>query len=206
MRDEETGSYWQQASGRAIGGPMKGQTLEGVHSDELSFALWKQEAPTGQVMAPVAAYESKYESNWEPEVQKFPTPFQFPGSGVQPRDLVLGIVQNGASRAYPMSSVLADKPVQDTLAGTPVLLVMGPDRKSVRAFVSRIHGQDAEFFRQQDSNDWALIDSVSGSKWSFAGCAVSGPNTGACLTPVDILKDYWFDWKNYHPDSSVYRH
>jgi hypothetical protein len=29
---------------------------------------------------------------------------------------------------------------------------------------------------------------------------------GQCLTRVDALKDYWFDWQNYHPHSGFYRH
>jgi hypothetical protein len=45
MRDEETGTFWQQISGRAISGPLNGSQLEPVHSDELTFALWRSEAP-----------------------------------------------------------------------------------------------------------------------------------------------------------------
>ena len=29
---------------------------------------------------------------------------------------------------------------------------------------------------------------------------------GQCLHAVDTLKDFWFDWQHYHPDSSIYRH
>ena len=48
MRDEETGTWWQQISGKAIFGKLKGATLELVVSDELSFGLWKQESPAGK--------------------------------------------------------------------------------------------------------------------------------------------------------------
>ena len=30
MRDDETGTWWQQVSGKALSGPLKGQVLEGV--------------------------------------------------------------------------------------------------------------------------------------------------------------------------------
>ena len=49
MRDEETGSFWQQISGKAISGPLAGRQLELSHSDELTFGLWKQENPRGTV-------------------------------------------------------------------------------------------------------------------------------------------------------------
>jgi len=41
MRDEETGTYWQQISGAAISGPLQGRQLALVHSDELTLATWK---------------------------------------------------------------------------------------------------------------------------------------------------------------------
>ena len=52
MRDEETGSWWQQVSGEAIQGPMKGKRLNAVFWDELSFATWKRERPNGRVLLP----------------------------------------------------------------------------------------------------------------------------------------------------------
>ena len=28
---------------------------------------------------------------------------------------------------------------------------------------------------------------------------------GKCLARVPALKDYWFDWRNYHPDTTIYK-
>ncbi len=53
MRDRETGSWWQQVTGRAIAGSLAGSTLELVPNDELTFELWKSESPQGLVLAPV---------------------------------------------------------------------------------------------------------------------------------------------------------
>jgi len=203
MRDRESGSWWQQVSGLAIAGPMRGKALELALYDELSFALWKLESPQGQVLAQVAKDASHYESNWEPEVQKLPTVIDFPNSGLDSRDVVLGIEHNGASRAYPLPTVLVRAPIQDRLGGTPIVLLAGPDGKSVRAFVSELDGAELELFHKNDSA-WALIDSSSGSEWNFKGCAISGPSTGKCLSPLPLLKDYWFDWRNYHPSTSIF--
>ena len=52
MRDEETGSWWQQITGEAILGPLKGTRLKAVPQDEISFALWKREQPGGRVLRP----------------------------------------------------------------------------------------------------------------------------------------------------------
>jgi len=50
-----------------------------------------------------------------------------------------------------------------------------------------------------------MMDSETGSQWNFEGCAVSGKLKGTCLEHVDVIKDYWFDWRNYNPDTTVYR-
>jgi len=57
----------------------------------------------------------------------------------------------------------------------------------------------------KSESGWALIDSATVSEWNFAGCAISGPSMGKCLQALPLLKDYWFDWRNYHPRTSIYR-
>jgi len=52
---------------------------------------------------------------------------------------------------------------------------------------------------------WLLFDTATASEWNFQGCAVSGPAQGKCLERVPALKDYWFDWRNYHPDTTIYK-
>jgi hypothetical protein len=39
MRDEQTGTFWQQISGRAISGPLAGRSLQLIPSDELTLGL-----------------------------------------------------------------------------------------------------------------------------------------------------------------------
>jgi hypothetical protein len=206
MRDRETGTWWQQISGKAIYGQLKGATLELAPSDELSFGLWKKESPSGQVLAAVARDEKKYESKWEEEVLKLPVPVSFPGTELKSRDVVVGLEVGGDARAYPLDTILKQSPIQDRLGGKAILIVAGPDRKSVRAFESRIDGTDIELFRKSDAKDFALVDSEGTSEWNFKGCATSGPASGKCLPELPAIKDYWFDWRNYHANTTVYRH
>jgi len=280
MRDKETGTWWQQINGKAIYGPLKGAALDLVPYDELTFGEWKSEVSDGKVFAPVAKYTKEYDSNWEPEVEKLPVVISFPGTELKPRDVVVGLEIDGTSRAYPWDALVKQSPVIDHVHGTPLLVAVGPDGKSFRAFVSRIDGKDAEFFLkgETESEDkgssavaqdphaetksisttdskaqpletkpattnatdpkatpavvsattaatatsapnppaaeqkpapppkpWILLDTTTASEWNFQGCAISGPAQGKCLERVPILKDYWFDWRNYHPETSIYK-
>ena len=208
MRDEETGTYWQQISGAAISGPLQGRQLTLVHSDELTLATWKSEAPQGTVLNDVAEFTSDYANpDWDVRMKRAPTVLSFPGYDLADRDLMLGIQAFGASRAFLFDRVIKEKLVKDHVGGEPVLLVVGADDQSVRAFRDRIPGIEgaADFYRVTGKPSGALlIDAATGSEWNFQGCAISGKAKGNCLEPIPMLKDYWFDWRNYNPKTTVY--
>jgi hypothetical protein len=224
MRDEQTGSYWQQITGAAVSGPLRGRRLAPVASDELSYGLWAAEEPGGTVLKSVDKYAKQYETkDWEVHMKKARTVLSFadPARGLEPRTLLLGIQAFGASRAFLYDAVIQEKLVLDYVGAEPVLLVVGPDGQSVRVFSDRIPGVEGHpaFYRTLDDKQshprdpgWLkqastaslLMDAATGSQWNFQGCAVSGKATGLCLEPVEAIKDYWFDWRNYHPTTTVY--
>ncbi len=204
MRDEQTGSFWQQISGKAVSGPLRGSQLTVVHSDELNFGTWQSEEPQGTVLQDAAPFRSEYaHKDWDVRMQRARTVIDFREHGLKARDLMLGIQAFGASRAYLYDQVIREKLVMDRVGAEPVLLVVGSDGQSVRAFRDRIPGVQgaSDFYRKPDG---LLMDATTGSEWNFRGCAISGKAIGACLEPVEMLKDYWFDWRNYNPATSVY--
>lgn len=206
MRDEETGSWWQQVSGEAIQGPMKGAKLNPVFHDELSFAVWKREQPGGRVLKPDPRVAAKYESaDWEEKYEKLRvvTPVDA-ADKLPPRALVVGVKLNGEARAYPVTTLEKQSPILDELGGVPLLIVLGEDKKSVRVFERSVEGRALEFFVKPDSQPLQLIDAETATTWDFTGKAVSGPLAGKQLKRVALLKDYWFDWKIYNPKTSVF--
>jgi hypothetical protein len=204
MRDEETGTYWQQISGRAVSGPLAGRTLPLIPSDELTARLWKAEQPRGTMLKELSAYAALYSrKDWDVKMRKAPTVLSYAQPGLAPRDLMLGIRAFGAARAFPYNSVIELKLVQDRVGPEPVLLVVGPDGQSVRAFRNGL----TEFYRTLDNNSPGLLmmDDATGSKWNFQGCAIEGKEKGACLERVEVIKDYWFDWRHYNPNTTVWQ-
>jgi hypothetical protein len=210
MRDEETGSYWQQISGRCISGPLAGKALKLIPSDELTFALWRAERPDGKVLRDSPADASRYSAkDWDVRMKRSPTVLNFPEHGLGNRDLMLGIDALGEARAFPYEQVVREKLIRNRVGSESVILLVGPDGESVRAFRDQIPGVDAppEFFRTLDDpggQSTVLMDSATGSRWNFKGCAVEGKSRGKCLERVEVIKDYWFDWRNYHPGTTVY--
>jgi hypothetical protein len=217
MRDEQTGTYWQQNTGLAVSGPLAGRRLTLVPADELSFALWKAERPEGRVLNDVPKYARGYSPvDWDVRMAKAPTVISYAQAGLQPRDLMLGIHAFGASRAVPYEALVKEKLIQDHIGGEPILIVLGGDGKSVRVFRQRMAdtAEPPQFYRIVGSRSAGqvkegppgalLMDAPTGSQWNFQGCAVAGKSKGVCLEQIGVIKDYWFDWRHYNPNTTVY--
>lgn len=212
MRDEQTGTYWQQISGMGVSGPLAGRRLTLVSSDELTFRQWRAENPRGTVLNDVPGFAGEYaRPDWDVHMRKAPTVISYPEHGLTARDLMLGIDAFGPGRAFLVEEIRSAKLVNDRAGSEPVLLVTGPDGQSIRAFRRRIQGVAGvpEFYRIEDAGSDPLaalfMDAHTGSRWNFQGCAVSGKLQGACLEHVESIQDYWFDWRRYHPDTTIFR-
>jgi hypothetical protein len=209
MQDEETGSWWQQVTGEAVFGPLKGARLEQVPHDEVSFAIWKGEHPGGRVLRPDPAIEQQQEYapvDWDERMVSTPTVTMLPpGSPLAARTLIVGVEVNGRSKAYPLDRVREARALIDTVGSVPIVVVVADDGRSVRAFDRRVDGIEREFVLVAGTGPPVLVDVTTGTEWSFAGEALTGPLAGHHLTRLTFLLDYWFDWQTYHPDTEVYR-
>jgi hypothetical protein len=205
MEDRETGSWWQQITGRAILGPLKGRALTPVLHDEVTFGLWKREHPKGRVLA-LDARASQIKSDWEVRIAKAPvvTPAR-QGDPLEPRTLIVGIVIDGHARAYPRDLLKTSRVLIDELNGTPLALVTGADRASIRAFSRALDDRVVQLHDRIDSSPARFIDAETGSEWDISGKAVSGPLAGRQLRRLPLVSDYWFDWRTHNPKTTVYK-
>ena len=206
MRDEETGSWWQQVTGCAFLGPLKGRCLQPIAWDEVTFAVFRAEHPGAVVLLPAAGAKDDYASaDWEKEIADYPTVTPVdPHDELKPRDLVVGVASGGNATAYPWTMLVAQNPVVDAVGDVPLLILLHPDGRSLRCFDRRLDGGTIDLFLKPGKGPPVLVDAGTGSDWDFTGLATSGPLAGKRLARVNCLKDYWFDWKNYHPATRVF--
>jgi hypothetical protein len=202
LRDRETGSVWQQATGVGIFGPLKGRQLTLIPSDELTYALWRAEKPGGLILAPDASTAAHYEpANWEDNVAKTHVVVDTSATGIEPHTIMLGVTRAGYNKAYPLATILADGLIEDRLNGEQILFVTGPDHASIRAFAPKLGDQELVLTLTAPG---AMVDRQTSSTWNFQGCATAGLLHGKCLPTVESHKDFWFDWHNHHPDTLVF--
>jgi len=208
MEDEETGSWWQQVTGEAIQGPLKGERLEAMPYEILSFELWRAENPDGRVLSVEDNRLADYAAaDWVEDLQaSFAVPEQLiPDGELGPRDLVVGINIDGRAKAYPLGTLQKQTPISDTVGSTPVMVAVADDGKSVRAFDRRLDGRVLELYAVAGANPPAFFDATSGSRFDFRGVATSGPLEGRHLERIASITEFWFDWHEYNKDTSVYR-
>jgi len=222
MCDEETGSWWQQATGEAFAGPLRGSRLRLVRADEIAFGIWRSEHPDGRVLRPAATTAWRtFSADWEAKTGRMPVVAGVPGADgrgpLPPRTLVLGLEHGGAARAYPVESLRRQGAVVDDLGGRSVVILVAEDGRSLRVFAGTMDGRRVPFFVKVGPSPepagppgsavaaprrW--LDGATGSEWDFQGRAVAGPWRGRQLVPLPAMKDYWFDWRTYHPRTTVY--
>lgn len=210
MRDEETGSWWQQVTGRAFAGPMTGAQLTLVPHDEVGFGIWKADHTAGRVLKPDETVEARDDYaplDWERRMARTRVVTTLPkGSPFEARALVIGVTVGGRSKAYPLDALRQARVIADELHDVPILIVLGEDGRSVRVFDRAPNPERTALqFVATPATRLTLVDLETMSEWDFGGRATSGPLAGRTLARLPFLLEYWFDWQTYHPETEVYK-
>ena len=207
MRDEQTGSWWQQVTGEAIHGPLKGRRLTAVVHDEVSFGIWKAERPGGRVLRADPRRKDDYESaDWERQMKRVRTVTpRVADDPLAPRTMVVGVTLNGRARAYPFPRLRAQSPVLDMLGGVPIVLVIGDDQKSIRVFERRSTAGRSSSSPRPGAQPAPPPGRGDGQRMGLQRArGQRPPGRTRSSTKVKALKEYWFDWKIYQPATTVY--
>ncbi len=222
MYDRQTETYWAQATGVAIVGPLAGMELEFIPAQILSLEDWKAAYPDGLVLSTDTGFDRDYGVN--PYVgYDSSQPFLFEGK-VDPRasanERVIGVTVDDTHVAFPYlelsESAVDGWSVQNAeIASLPVAvfwnegttsaldeahIASSRDVGSAVAYRRRIDGKTLTF----EVRDGGIVDTQTGSRWSITGEAISGPMRGAQLAPAPAIDSFWFDWAAFHPDTTVF--
>lgn len=140
MRDRETGTLWQHATGEALAGPLSGTTLEVLGGRLMTWAAWVRDHPETTVA------EEPEESAWSGLLPRARTKrlaesterVELPGTVAVDRRLpfteeVVGVEVDGRAKAYPVATLRERGHVGDVLGGTTITVSFDPaaDRAQV---------------------------------------------------------------------------
>lgn len=220
MYDRQTGTWWQQFTGKGIIGELAGRKLDRIASHITAFEDFAGTIPGGEVLSRETGHVRPYGRNpyqGYDEVGRAPFLFTDP---LDPRlpamERVVSVTHRGRARVYPFSELPAVGVLNDEVNGLPIVLFIdcgmrsaldtakiaeGRAIRSVTVFDRRLGGAALEF----GIRGGRIIDSDTGSEWSRLGRALGGARRGAALETVDSGVHFAFAWLAFRPESEIYR-
>ncbi|MAF80701.1 hypothetical protein CL628_01670 [bacterium] len=125
MYDRKTDSLWSQILGESILGEMTGTRLTLLPSDQIRFGEWKAAHPDGQVLSrdtgAVRSYGFDPYGDYYTDDGQIISPVNASDPRLENKDFILGLVIDGAAKAYYPPAVKAKGEVVDTFAGITIV-------------------------------------------------------------------------------------
>ncbi len=119
--------------------------------------------------------------------------------------LVLGVVENGEARAYPIRFLGYHHQVQDSIGGKPVIVTYCTVCRTGRVYEPIVNGKH-EHFRLvgMDHFNAMFEDSETGSWWrQVSGEAITGKLKGARLPELYSMQTSLSKWLELYPSSRI---
>jgi hypothetical protein len=205
MYDRETDSWWAQAGGRAIHGPLQGQALAQVAASMTTWKDWLARHPDTLLLSKRTAQgvEGRNDSY---AVYHAASDLGVTGrlrrqrSALDPKTKVLGFRLADGAYVTTLSALARAKVIVIRAGRESVVLSASRDGSGGRVF----RAADRIFAATVVGGIVELVDAGTGSRWdAFEGRAVSGQLAGASLEEVPSSLAYWFAWHAFLPQTEV---
>jgi hypothetical protein len=192
FEDATTESWWRQANGKAVAGPLIGHSLPEFPFSQVTLAQWLELHPNSKIMQADDAYKQEYEDlkEYENGTKQGQLTKRDPRSW-QKKSWIIGIEVGDKSKAYDWNRLTKERIIYDVVNTKPIVLILADDNKSFVVFYRKTVGQ--EF-----SLDKGVIQ-TSDKKYRFDGRPITKNETG--LIPVKAYQEYWHSWKTFHPET-----
>ena len=207
MVDDDTGSLWALVNAR----PLQGEaTAIGrlpkrpiVHA---TWGEWRRMYPETRVVhgvgEPRDGHGAKHSA---PDHANSSIKTRDPR--LRPLDLVVGVEPDTGRRAYPLASLhAAGGIVEDTLGGTPIVVVTRPGSWLAVAFEAQLDGNPVELAWDDEQNGQPLLlDRRTGSRFDLWGLGVAGTWQGRRLPYVPSALKKWAVWAGTYPGTELWQ-
>ncbi len=194
FEDETTGSWWRQANGEAIAGPLKGQMLPEIASTQTSLSQWLKLHPDSKIMQPDPVYQAEYDSMSTYESGRGKSELTITDTlSWKDKSWVVGIQAGRASKAFDWNRLKKERIINDKVGDLPIVLVLASDDQSFFAFEKPVSNSDFSVRK-----DTLFAD---GSSFNLLGKRISG--AGEDLKRVRAYQEFWHSWRTFHPDTRM---
>jgi hypothetical protein len=204
MYDRTSDSLWSQALAQGIVGKYAGVNLHRFPFDVANWKEWKELYPESKVLSRDTGSNRPYGADpygdyYTNSEVLFPISNQDERLG--PKEIVIGLEDNGQYKAYKLQDVEDKKIINDKINNKPIAL-FSSFPFMVRTFDPVVDGQALQYkYNPQNST---FVDLQTGSEWNFEGIAVEGELRGKELIRLPYDQGFWFEWVAFHPETELY--
>jgi hypothetical protein len=210
QKDLETGSSWQQATGEAIDGPLKGAHLTIYPFVRTTWSAWRKRYPDTMVLKPLPGYaermpdrSTRIKAVTRVGPEGAPNGALAVDQRLPARETVAGLEVGRETVAYPFSALRIVRVVNDRVGGLPIVIVHQPASDTTTAFEARSKGRVLTFQAASDDAS-SVIDRETRSTWNAYGLCFEGPLKGTQLKQVILVSQFWFAWSQFRPGTRVF--
>ena len=217
MYDRATRSLWNQFSGEPIIGTLADSGIRQPFFPSVvsTWGEWLEEHPDTTVLSretdiyppefyvpeddPRAIYYSYFTSD---EVM-FPVWLRDPV--FEPKEVVVGITIQSASKAWRVADLQDVRLVNDTVGGVDIVIVASPDSRSGRVY-ERAGARFSTADNGEVSGPPSILADSTGSRWNVTEQAlVNADDPGIKLLRIPTTTSFWFGWYQYHPETEIFK-
>jgi hypothetical protein len=207
MYDHQTDSLWSHFTGAAITGSFEGTKLEIQPALQTSWGLWKELYPDTLVLDKGVAYRSDGYNFYYASSSAGVIGETRIDDRLYKKEFVLGLIIEGKAKAYAFGDLNKHPVVNDSFAGTDLVVTFDPGSATGGTFSRDIAGRTLTF---QPADSGALgsplmVDDETGSLWlMLTGEAVEGDLKGSRLEQLPSNYSFWFAWKDWYPSTQLF--
>ena len=221
FEDATTKSWWQQATGISVAGPLKDQRLAELPSQQLTLAEWLQQHPNSTILQPDTVFKKHYDAlasydngtikgglehrdsaSWKPKSWVVGIRTEERGEPEGPAEHGDREERGEFTKAYDWNDLIHQTVIQDTIGHTPVLLLLDSDSTSFHAWVRKVHNQTLTFTKLPGQP--VLVDNT-GAHWDLQGHCLDGPFKDQQLATLQSYQEFWHSWSHFHPWTTQYK-
>ena len=212
MVDRQTGSWWQQLTGKAIQGQLSGTALKLIPVDLMTWGAWKELYPDTRVLSRDTGFNHNYDlfpsggsyTDWQKSDRIFHPLVKITDTRFRARETVLGVQVGDVYKAYPFSNLGELAVINDEINGEPVLILFDSKSQIASAFSRKVSENILTLEEMTEGGEVLVRDKNTGSVWDFEGRAIANETEGTKLERLKYHNAFWFAWADFHPDTLVY--
>ena len=194
LEDATTKSWWQQATGIAVAGKLKGQQLPEVLSTQTSLSKWVLLHPDSRIMQADSTFIASYDTTLKYESGKSKRKLTGTDSlSWKDKSWVIGVKCEDDRKAYDWNQLKQERIINDKMGDTPVAVVLAPDDKTFFAFALPAPGAQLAMV-----NDTLILNN---KHFRIDG---KGIDTSYSLKQLQAYQEFWHSWRTFNPATKKY--